>query len=72
MCRNDGYDVKLLQRTSLEGKQGYLIGDNTGLGFVLKGLVCVQQLQQLISTQIAAALVHCFAVEESSLHARVL
>ena len=40
----------------------YLVIDDTRLGLVLEGLVCVQQLQQLIGTQVAAALVHSLTV----------
>jgi len=55
-------------QTELESLQYmYLVSDNTRLGLVLEGLVSVEQLQQLVSTQVAAALVCCLAVQESSL-----
>lgn len=45
----------------------YLVSNNTRLGLVLEGLVSVEQLQQLVSTQVAAALVCCLTVQKSSL-----
>ena len=45
----------------------YLVSDHARLGLVLEGLVSVEQLQQLVSTQVVAALVCCLAVQESPL-----
>lgn len=49
------------------GTDTHLVCDNTRLGLVLEGFVGVEQLQQLISTQVTAALVHCLTVQESPL-----
>ena len=47
----------------------YLVCDYTRLSFVTKRLVSIEKLQQLISTQIAAALVDSLTVQECPLQA---
>ena len=48
---------------------GYLVRNYTRLGLVTLGLVSVEQLKQVIGTQVAAGLVHCLSIQESALQA---